>query len=70
MLLLLVVFVEPPNRFWAAGGEPSDDRRPAWLVVALLVAVPVTVPVDVPDGTGLGGGEETAQGARFVQLIE
>jgi cation-transporting ATPase E len=37
--LLLVVFVEPPNRFWAAGGEPSDDRRPTWLALAMLVAL-------------------------------
>ena len=34
--LLLVVFVEPPNRFWAAATEPSDDRRPAWLTVVLM----------------------------------
>jgi cation-transporting P-type ATPase E len=37
--LLLVVFAEPPNRFWAGGGEPSGDRRPAWLTVVLLVAL-------------------------------
>ncbi len=37
--LLLVVFLEPPNRFWAAGGEPSEDRRPGWLVVVLLVGL-------------------------------
>jgi cation-transporting ATPase E len=26
--LLLVMFVEPPNRFWAGRDEPSGDRRP------------------------------------------
>ena len=37
--LLLVVFAEPPNRFWAGGGEPSGDRRPARLTIVLLVAL-------------------------------
>ena len=37
--LLLVVFVEPPNRFWAAGGETSGDRRLTWLVVGLLIVL-------------------------------
>src|SRR5919202_3897474 len=37
--LLLVLFVEPPSRFWAGGDEPSGDRRPAWLTIALLVGV-------------------------------
>jgi cation-transporting ATPase E len=37
--LLLVVFVEPPNRFWAAGGEPSNDRRPTWLALVMLAAL-------------------------------
>jgi cation-transporting ATPase E len=37
--LLLVVFVEPPNRFWAVGGETSGDRRPAWLTLVLLAAL-------------------------------
>jgi cation-transporting ATPase E len=37
--LLLVMFVEPPSRFWAGGDEPSGDRRPTWLTIALLVAV-------------------------------
>jgi cation-transporting P-type ATPase E len=45
--LLLVVFVEPPNRFWAAGGEPSDDRRPTWLALGMLVALLVIVFVPV-----------------------
>jgi cation-transporting P-type ATPase E len=37
--LLLVVFVESPSRFWAGGDEPSGDRRPTWLTMALLVGV-------------------------------
>jgi cation-transporting ATPase E len=37
--LLLVVFIEPPNRFWAVGGEASGDRRPTWLTLALLLAL-------------------------------
>jgi cation-transporting ATPase E len=45
--LLLVVFVEPPNRFWAAGGEPSDDRRPTWLALGMLVALLVIAFVPV-----------------------
>jgi len=37
--LLLVMFVEPPSRFWAGNDEPSGDRRPTWLTIALLVGV-------------------------------
>jgi cation-transporting ATPase E len=37
--LLLVIFVEPPNRFWAGSDEPSGDHRPTWLAIALLVGV-------------------------------
>ena len=37
--LLLVMFVEPPSRFWAGSDEPSSDRRPAWLTIVLLIAV-------------------------------
>jgi cation-transporting P-type ATPase E len=48
--LLLVVFVEPPNRFWAVGGETSGDRRPAWLTVVLLVALLVIAFVPVLAG--------------------
>jgi cation-transporting ATPase E len=34
--LLLVVFVEPPSRFWAGSDELSGDPRPTWLTIALL----------------------------------
>jgi cation-transporting ATPase E len=37
--LLLVMFVEPPNRFWAGTDEPSGDRRPTWLAIALLLGL-------------------------------
>ena len=37
--LLLVIFVEPPSRFWAGSEEPSGDRRPTWLTIALLVGL-------------------------------
>ena len=37
--LLLVIFVEPPSRFWAVSGEGSGDRRPTWLAIALLIGV-------------------------------
>jgi len=37
--LLLVIFVEPPSRFWAGSDELSGDRRPTWLTIALLVGV-------------------------------
>jgi cation-transporting ATPase E len=37
--LLLVMFVEPPSRFWAGRDEPSGDRRPTWLAIVLLVGL-------------------------------
>jgi cation-transporting ATPase E len=37
--LLLVMFVEPPSRFWADTDEPSGDRRPTWLAIVLLVGL-------------------------------
>jgi cation-transporting ATPase E len=46
--LLLVMFVEPPSRFWAGRDEPSGDRRPTWLAMALLmglVAIAVVPPL-------------------------
>jgi cation-transporting P-type ATPase E len=44
----LVMFVEPPSRFWAGRDEPSGDRRPAWLAIVLLlglVAIAVVPPL-------------------------
>jgi cation-transporting ATPase E len=35
---LLVLFPEPPNRWFAAWTRPDGDRRPALLVTALVVA--------------------------------
>jgi cation-transporting P-type ATPase E len=37
--LLLVMFVEPPSRFWAGTDEPSGDRRPTWLAILLLLGL-------------------------------
>ena len=37
--LLLVMFVEPPSRFWAGTDEPSGDRRPTWLAILLLLGM-------------------------------
>jgi cation-transporting P-type ATPase E len=37
--LLLVMFVEPPSRFWAGRDEPSGDRRPTWLAMVLLLGL-------------------------------
>ena len=37
--LLLVIFIEPPSRFWAGGDKFSGDRRPTWLTIALLVGL-------------------------------
>jgi cation-transporting P-type ATPase E len=35
----LVMFVEPPSRFWAGTDEPSGDRRPTWLAILLLLGL-------------------------------
>jgi cation-transporting ATPase E len=37
--LLLVIFVEPPSRFWAGSDQLSGDRRPTWLAITLLVGL-------------------------------
>ncbi len=35
----MVIFIEPPSRFWAGSDQPSGDRRPTWLTIALLVGL-------------------------------
>ena len=35
--LLLIVFVEPPGKFWVGGDEYSGDRRPTFLALGLTV---------------------------------
>ena len=35
--LLLLIFVEPPSKFWVGGDEYSGDRRPTYLALGLLV---------------------------------
>jgi cation-transporting ATPase E len=37
--ILLILFLEPPHRLFAAWTRPSPDRRPAVLVVALLAGL-------------------------------
>ena len=37
--ILLILFLEPPGRLFAAWTRPSPDKRPAVLVVALLAAL-------------------------------
>jgi cation-transporting ATPase E len=37
--ILLILFLQPPSRLLAAWTRPSEDRRPAVLVAALLVAL-------------------------------
>jgi cation-transporting ATPase E len=36
--LFLIVFAQPPTRFWVGGDELSGDRRPALLALVLLAA--------------------------------
>jgi cation-transporting ATPase E len=36
--LLLILFVEPPNRFFAAGNPISNDLRPTYMAIGLAVA--------------------------------
>ena len=35
----MVIFIEPPSRFWAGSDELSGDRRPTWLTLFLLVVL-------------------------------
>jgi cation-transporting ATPase E len=48
--LLLVMFVEPPSRFWAGRDEPSGDRRPTWLAIVLLLGLLAIVVVSPLSG--------------------
>jgi cation-transporting ATPase E len=41
----LILFLAPPTRFFAAWTRPTGDRRPAWLVGALVVAFAVVLTV-------------------------
>ena len=36
MGLLLILFVEPPMRFWAGGDDYSGDKRPTYLAIGML----------------------------------
>ncbi len=41
----LILFLAPPTRFFAAWTRPTGDKRPAWLVGALVVAFAVVLTV-------------------------
>jgi cation-transporting ATPase E len=43
--LFLIVFAEPPTRFWVGGDALSGDRRPALLALVLLVAYAVILAI-------------------------
>jgi len=43
--LFLVIFVEPPTRWWTGGADLSGDWRPTIMAVALMLAIPVLVNV-------------------------
>jgi cation-transporting P-type ATPase E len=48
--LHLVMFVEPPSRFWAGADEMSGDRRPTWLAMVLLIGLLAIVVAPPPSG--------------------
>ncbi len=37
--LFLVIFVEPPTRWWVGGSQLSGDWRPTWLAIGLMAAM-------------------------------
>ena len=46
--LLLIVFVQPPNRWWEGGNQLSHDLRPTWLaagMMALFLVITVLPPL-------------------------
>jgi len=43
--LFLIVFAEPPTRFWVGGDALSGDRRPALLALVLLVSYAVILAI-------------------------
>ncbi len=43
--LFLIVFAEPPTKFWVGGDDLSSDRRPALLALALLAAYAVILAI-------------------------
>jgi cation-transporting ATPase E len=48
--VLLIVFLEPPTRLFAAWTHPSPDRRPMVLLVALLAGLVAALTVPVLSG--------------------
>jgi cation-transporting ATPase E len=45
--LFLVIFVEPPTRWWAAGTELSGDWKPTILAVVLIASLPFLINVPI-----------------------
>jgi cation-transporting ATPase E len=46
--LILIVFAEPPTRFWTGGDILSGDRRPTFLALGMLAAYVVILAIDAP----------------------
>jgi cation-transporting ATPase E len=45
--LFLVIFVEPPTRWWTGGTELSGDWKPTIMAVVLMLAIPVLINVPI-----------------------
>jgi magnesium-transporting ATPase (P-type) len=67
---LLILFLFPPTRFFAAWTPPTDDRRPTFLVVALLVvfAAVLFVPT-LYDYFGLTAGNSFVLAICLITLV-
>jgi cation-transporting ATPase E len=63
---LLILFLKPPNRFFAAWTRPDNDRRPALLVLGLVVVF--TAGLLVPAFTDYFGLTEAVEPVVFAVL--
>jgi cation-transporting ATPase E len=45
--LFLVIFVEPPTRWWTGGTELSGDWKPTIMAVLLMLAIPILINVPI-----------------------
>jgi cation-transporting ATPase E len=45
--LFLVIFVEPPTKWWTGGTELSGDWKPTIMAVVLMLAIPVLINVPI-----------------------
>ena len=68
--LLLILFVEPPTKFFAGGSDLSQDWRPSFMVLALLIvysAILVVPPLrSFFELTLLGGLDYLAMGVLAI----